>query len=320
MRDRMRRVARGAVGLWLLVAGCGDDGTGGADAAPRPDAAPRADAAPPDAGLPTTFGGDRPAELLVPANYDPAVPAPLVVLLHGYSEDPTFITGYTRFDTLVDSEGVLVIAPPGLKDGAGKGYWNATDACCDFEGSGVDDVAYLAGIVADIRAAYNVDPKRIFAIGHSNGGFMAYRLACDMADTFAAVVSIAGATFADSTACSPAEPVSVLQVHGDADQTILYDGGAIEFPDGAMRAYPSAADTVAMWAGYDGCATTTAAGTAFDLDLLAADAETTPSAYDGCPSGVGVELWTAAGSGHVMSFSDAVPGVFWAWMKAHPKP
>ena len=65
----------------------------------------------------------------------------------------------------------------------------------------------------------NVDPYRIYVAGHSNGGFMSYRLACTHADRIAAIVSLAGATFDTPADCSPTEPVAVLQIHGTADDT-----------------------------------------------------------------------------------------------------
>ena len=100
------------------------------------------------------------------------------------------------------SAGFLMIAPAGTADSSGSHFWNATDACCNFENSQVDDVAYLDGLITEISAAYNVDPKRIYVVGHSNGGFMAYRMACAKADRIAAVVSVAGATFATPASCA----------------------------------------------------------------------------------------------------------------------
>src|SRR5205085_1985187 len=74
---------------------------------------------------------------------------------------------------------------------------------------------------------YSVDPRRIFVVGHSNGGFMAYRMACDHSDTVAAIVSVAGAMYDDARKCRAAHPVSVLQVHGPPDNVIPYQGTGI---------------------------------------------------------------------------------------------
>ena len=93
-----------------------------------------------------------------------------------------------------------------------------------------------------------MDPKRIYLVGHSNGAFMSHRMACDDAGQIAAIVSLAGATFQDATKCKPSEPVSILDIHGDADDTVLYDGGTVNDP------YPSEMETLAHWQVYDKCA------------------------------------------------------------------
>ena len=103
-------------------------------------------------------------------------------------------------------------------------------------------------IIDAVKAKYSVDPKRVFVLGHSNGGFMSYRMACDHADTIAAIASLAGATFDDPSMCKPSEHVSVLQIHGTADQTIKYTGDQI-----IGHTYPGAEKSVATWAKYDGC-------------------------------------------------------------------
>jgi polyhydroxybutyrate depolymerase len=93
----------------------------------------------------------------------------------------------------------------------GARFWNATDACCDVDASGVDDSSYLAGLINEIGSHVAVDPRRVFVVGHSNGAFMSYRMACDHADTIAAIVSLAGAPPADPAACRPTEPVAILR-------------------------------------------------------------------------------------------------------------
>src|SRR5439155_20820686 len=117
--------------------------------------------------------------------------------------------------------------PDGTVDGNNNHFWNATDGCCDFGKTGVDDSSYLAGLIDEIASKYKVDPKRVYFMGHSNGGFMSYRMACDHADRVAAIVSLAGATFADDSKCKPTAPVAVVEVHGNADPTVPYDGQGV---------------------------------------------------------------------------------------------
>ncbi len=119
-----------------------------------------ASAAPPDLGPANQLVVDRPYELAVPAAYAGA-PTPLVVLLHGYSVNGATQLVYFGLGPSVDTHGFLLAYPDGTIDSKMNRFWNATDACCNFDGSKVDDVAYLDAVIDDVRAHYNIDPKRI---------------------------------------------------------------------------------------------------------------------------------------------------------------
>lgn len=238
----------------------------------------------------------RPYKVFVPSTYAKGTPMPLVVLLHGYGASGDIQEAYFQVEPLAESKGFLYAHLDGTKNQRGDQFWNATDACCGF-GTTVDDVAYVTAVIDDISATYDVDPKRIFLMGHSNGGFMSYRMACDKADRIAAIASLAGATFSDPAKCAPSEPVSVLQVHGTSDGTISYTGGVIPVVNGT---YPGAEQSVATWGTYNGCAGTSApSGPALDLEPTLADAESQRTAIDGCPSGIAVELITVNGGAHI---------------------
>ncbi len=245
--------------------------------------------------------GRGPVTVNVPPSYDPATPVPLVVLLHGYTSSGLETETYFQLTPVSDQLGFLYVYPDGTTDVLGNRFWNATDACCDFFFSGVDDSGYLRALIDEISAQLNVDPARIFVTGHSNGGFMSYRMACDHAEILNAVVSLAGATFDDPADCAPQDTVRVLQIHGTADATILYDGGAT--PGGP---YPGAVATTEQWAVYNGCSLVPDTSLP-DIDLEGAIAgdETTVARYaDGCQPGGSAELWTMNGGGHVPVLSD----------------
>lgn len=193
----------------------------------------------------------------------------------------------------------MLAIPNGTRDHTGKLFWNATDACCDFDDDkkSVDDVAYLDAIVDDVARRAALDASRVYVIGHSNGAFMAHRYACDRSARVAAIVALAGVPPNDATACA-GKNVSVLQVHGDADTIIAFEGGR-SFGNGAP--YPSAEVAVASWAKRDACGATRHSEGAIDLDLGLAGAETTRESYD-CPDGLAVSLWRMRGGGHVPRF------------------
>src|SRR6185503_2165428 len=125
------------------------------------------------------IGGDRPVTMHVPPSYQPGTPMPLVVMLHGYSATAEVEELYLGITAQADARGFLYAMPNGTTDPTGEQFWNATDACCNLYGSTVDDSAYLSSVIDQVSAAYSVDKKRVFVVGHSNGGFMAHRMACD---------------------------------------------------------------------------------------------------------------------------------------------
>src|SRR5580700_7872847 len=139
----------------------------------------------------TTFGGSRPVTLHVPATYSCATAAPLVIMLHGYGSTGASEEAYLNITDESDKRGFLYAHPDGTKDTLGIEFWNATNACCNDFGSTVDDSSYLDGLVHEIEGAYDVDEKRVYFVGHSNGGFMSYRMACDHAGDIAAIASLA---------------------------------------------------------------------------------------------------------------------------------
>jgi polyhydroxybutyrate depolymerase len=172
-------------------------------------------------------------------------------------------------------------------------------------------------VIADMSARHNVDRARVFLFGHSNGGFMAYRYACERAGAVAAIVTLAGATWRDDERCAPAEPVSVLHLHGTWDPIVLYGGGRFLL---GRDGYPGARDTIAMWARYDGCTSAAERRGELDLDAFIPGAETEIWRHGGCAGGSDVELWRIDHAGHVPIFRDGAMTAIYRWLAARPKP
>ena len=218
-------------------------------------------------------------------------------------------------------------APDGSRSSSGERFWNATDACCDAHHSGEDDSSYLESLIEEIEAAAQIDAKRVYLIDHSNGGFMSYRMACDHADRLAAIVSLAGASWADPSDCRPSEPVAVLQIHGTADDTVHYDGGTVSDvgigKDGAP--YPGVDAMLAAWTEYDGCKPGIAATDSLmdvdrTIDGSSGPAEATVFRASGCQPGGAVELWKIPGGGHVPELAPTFADAVVDFLFAHPKP
>lgn len=263
----------------------------------------------------------------VPASYDPGRPAPLLILLHGYGSSGGEHEGYFHLGATAEERGFLYAYPDGTVDSTGARFWNATDACCDIDRSGLADDAYLGDLITTIQAKLSVDPKRIYLIGHSNGGFMSYRMACAHADQIAAIVSLAGATFAKPADCVPSYPVGVLQIHGTADEVVAFKGGTLEGLGSGkpMAPYPGAESTVSAWATYDDCGTTTSVldehvDVDADLSDAGAPAEASVKQWTGCGPGGAVELWTMPRGTHDPTISRSFPDAVLDFLQAHPKP
>ena len=325
----------GLVACLALGTGCSKSVTPSLDASVGVDASSAVDAAAPASDLGDAGAVDlstdaainlvaaRPYKSHVPASYDATKPTPLVLMLHGYNSNAAAHEAYFQLIPASDAHGFLYAYPDGLPDILGKQGWNASDACCIFQPQKPDDLSYLTAVLDDMASKYNVDPKRIFIVGHSNGGFMAQAVACALSTRIAAVVSQAGAVFADATQCKATSPVAFRQIHASNDDTISYDGGKVFF---LAAAYPSAHQTVATWAAKSGCAATllTNVGTQ-DVTTAVAGAETVVDRYDGCSGGSTVELWTMNGiptdqMPHQPALTAGYAETAWTFFAAHPKP
>jgi polyhydroxybutyrate depolymerase len=269
---------------------------------------------------PNALVAARPFHLEVPLHYDPSKPAPLLLALHGYGANGDD-TASDRWElsAMAGAHGVFVAHPDGTLDRSNRRFWNATDACCNFDPETVDDVAYLTAVIDDVSARYRIDPKRIWVAGISNGGFMAHRLACDRADKIAAIVSFAGSTWADASRCSPSAPVSVLEVHGTADPVVLYDGGATVAGNRGAP-YPSVEATVAESAAKNGCTgSLVPAETRRGFDRDRPSIETEVSRWTGCPAGIDVERWKMPEALHIPRATRAWSEAVLDWLERHPR-
>lgn len=184
--------------------------------------------------------------------------------------------------------GLIYIAPDGIKNSEGKRFWNASKSCCNKDGQDVDDVAYLESLIAEINTKTPVDPKRIYLIGHSNGAFMSFAFACKTRKV-AAIVAIAGALDADPD-CQMQSPVSLLNIHGTADKTIKVRGGMMN-----NNRYTSARVTLSTFAAANQCSKPSQSKKDFETTIKGK--ETTIFNYD-CQSHTHMQFWEIAQGSH----------------------
>lgn len=257
---------------------------------------------------PTTLGGKRPAQLYLPKTYDGNQALPVVLAMAGYDNTAVDLDEWLQLRQRVDSDNFALILADGSTDTAGAPFWNATDTCCDYDDSGVDDVGYLFGLLDELAAKVHTNSAKVTVLGHSAGAFMAYRLACERADRIAAVVSIAGSGFTDAKACVPSAAVSVLQVHGLLDEVMPFAGD-----DEA----PGALEMLERWGGFAGCDLNSWQAQAGNLDLVKGEAvnQATVLHYaKGCQPGVAVELWRLPQADHYPQFKAVFAELALGWV------
>jgi polyhydroxybutyrate depolymerase len=198
----------------------------------------------------TVDGRERTYRLYVPSQL-PTGPAPLFLALHGGTGWGDQFAQTNHVEGLAESNGFLVVHPDGVKvaDGPG-GVWNGGMCCGPAVRDGVDDVAFVDALLDTIEAEHDVDPGRVYAFGHSNGGIMSYRLACELADRIVGIGAVAGTLGVE--ACAPSQPVSVLHVHGIEDENLPITGG-VGPRSIAGVSFPPPLEGFATLADADGC-------------------------------------------------------------------
>jgi polyhydroxybutyrate depolymerase len=279
----MRATAIALAGL-AAVSACSSDSDGGA--------------------RPKFYGGDRPAELKTPAALTEGKQYPLLVVLHGFGASGFVQTAFFGVGGLPAADQALLIAPDGTTNSSGKQFWNADPACCDLDDQNPDDVAYIGGLIDDISADWPVDKNQVFILGHSNGGYMAYRMACERADVVVAIASLAGNAATTPSTCTPSQQVNVVHLHGTDDNIVPFTG-----------AMPS----VDQWAAKNGCGATRTPSGDLDLDNAVAGAETHTFTTAGCPANGAVELWTMEGSSHIPVMNNMFATTMLDWFTAHKR-
>lgn len=213
----------------------------------------------------------------VPATYDAAHPAALVVMIHGGFGSAAQAERAYGWDELAAKQGFVVAFPNG--DGRA---WNAGTCCGRPSKDGVDDVGFITAMVGDIRQRIAIDPRRIYVAGMSNGAMMAQRLACET-NLFSAMASVAGAQMVP---CHDPKPLSVLHIHGTADTHVPLDGSPGNGA-GKVPAHTPVATSIEAWRTLLGCGSPT--------ETVRGSVTTTTAT---CPEGRTVELILVAGAGH----------------------
>lgn len=244
-------------------------------------------------------GLNRSYILRVPGSYDGTTPVPLLLDFHALLTSASYQRNNSGTLDVAEAEGFIVAYPQGIDNA-----WNI-GPCCTRSRT-VDDTGFARAIVEQVKAEACIDEKRVYATGYSNGGGMAYTLACKAADVFAAVAP-AAFDLIEEVSCTPSRPVSVFSARGRLDSIVPYEGGRSTPPTG----YPldpihflGAEGTFDKWAQINGCS-----GSPVSQGLSC-------DAYTNCAGGTEVVLCTSRFGGHSPWDAEAS----WEYLKDHQLP
>jgi polyhydroxybutyrate depolymerase len=240
------------------------------------------------------------------AHLPPAVrsraPLPVMLAFHGGGGEAAGFEGYSGFNAIADREGFLAVFPDGTGPLRNRLLtWNAGTCCGYAVQRDVDDVGFAIAVLDDLARRTAVDPSRVYAAGHSNGGMMAYRLAAERADRIAAIVSVGGAMTLTAP-FAPSRPVAILHIHSVDDPRALYDGGlGPPFPGTNQRQqHRPVQEALDRWIAHDGCATRPDTLETRHGRVATRDGGHTATklTWSPCSSGYDVVHWKLTGAGH----------------------
>jgi len=284
--------------VYPITGGPSADGDGG-DGGPQPIACSSPALLPGDTNRTVQVNSvSRSYVLHVPAAHDGKTPAPLVVDFHGIGETGASERTSSPYPALLDSEGVIMAFPDGLRGPAGTG-WNVGPCCV----GDVDDVGFARALVAQVATIACVDRDRVYAVGVLTGGGMAHSVACHAADVFAGAAPAAFDLLAENVNdCIPQRPITVISFRGTADSRVPYAGGPSSLVIGMPITFLGAQATFEAWGRIDGC---TGAASAPDSNGCVS--------YAGCQGGVEVTLCTKQGGRE----EPGEPTIAWPVLKRH---
>lgn len=258
--------------------------------------------------------------LHAPASYDGSKAVPLLIALHGGGGNADHMRKISGVDALSDREGFIAVYPDGT--GQSKNMmltWNAGRCCAYAMDKKVDDVGFIRDLIAEMKKKYKIDGSGIFVTGFSNGGMLAYRLACEMPDVLAAVAPVSGSL---ETECEPSAPVSMVIFHGTDDNNVPFEGGVGKKALVRLAKKP-VSYAVSFWAEHNKCK---------GGPERSGKGNIVVEKYGVCEKGTEVVLYKIIGGTHSWPGGKRVYAVedeptaeisatetMWAFFKAHPK-
>ncbi len=245
----------------------------------------------------------------------------LVIALHGGGGGALQFEKSSLLTEKANKENFIIVYPEGVEsDGILKAKtWNAA-ACCDYAAEkNINDVKFISTLIDKLVLDYAIDPTKVYATGHSNGGMLCYRLACEIPYKIAAIAPNACAMVTE--ACNSTKPIPILHMHSVLDKNIPYlggKGGGISTRDLTLKPVESVLNT---WAKTNQCATE---------PIVIKNAKFTHTTWNNCSKNSNIEYYLTADGGHswpgglagsligdIPSTSINANDLLWAFFKLH---
>lgn len=240
--------------------------------------------------------GDSTREYLLhlPRSYNASDNFPLVIALHGYTDNPRLMEFYSGLSKKADREDFVVVYPYGTKSSSDKNLsWNGGSCCGNGVLSNVEDVKFINSLTDELIKKYKVDAKRIYIAGFSNGGLLAYRIASETPERYKAIAVVSGSIggkvynkLPPYIIPNPKKPISVLLMHGMKDSRIPYNGGLNEIKNGDFKSFKDSSD---LWIKSNNCKGVLKTENKISINEL----------YENCEDKTRIELYSVKESGHM---------------------
>lgn len=253
---------------------------------------------------------------------------PLVMMLHGGGGGPESIIRSSEMSAKADKEGFIAVYPAGIDTATGplKGTWNAVGCCGAAMRNKEDDILFISKLIDKMIATRNIDAKRVYVGGMSNGALMSERLAAVIGNKISAIASVSGGIFSSQPAARV--PVPTIIFHGLKDDMVPYAGGMspnkLVATNQALPFKPTP-ESFNYWRTQNRCTGPLAVQKGVDFTLQTASR---------CAGGADVVFYTMMNGGHEWPRKDSTWGpirgnstpssinatdVMWTFFKAHPR-
>jgi len=237
----------------------------------------------------TVDGLSRTYTLHLPPNYEEGNDFSLVIAMHGGGGNGGQFESSSKLSQKADAAKFIVVYPNGVKgNGLLKAQtWNA-GGCCDYaRDHNINDVKFISQLIDHLVANYKINPKKVYATGHSNGGMMAYRLACELSGKIAAIAPNSS-TMVVTQPCNASRAVPILHMHSVLDSNVPYTGGV---GTGFSNHYNPPLDSVfQVWSLMNACAA--------PAQVVVNNSSYKLTKWTGCSNNTSIQYYLTKDGGH----------------------